>query len=365
MKKTLFLFLGMCMAWLPLMAQDTISQGIHFEDLTLKEACAKAQVEGKKVFVDCYIQTCGPCKYMMRNIFPLKECGDWFNPRFVSIARDMAEKDGPEIGKKYDVGIYPTFLIINPDGTLYCKEIGAVRLNSQISFVEKMKRAMELTDLSNRYATGERTADLVYRYGELLKGSGNQKATEVVNECLGAMDIDDLCKAENWKMITLVVNSPDSPIFRRLLDNRSAFEQRLGKDVVVSKIMATYQAEFGMYKMMGMPFDKRVDDLQLLAKSGCKQALILSYCETIRGIINGKQSNRANEIVSILQNLKSSQFTAEERMSVVKELVRFERVANAAQRKSVCSALKAIKKQVNTTDAGFIDNTIQRIQPNN
>ena len=105
MKKTLFLFLGMCMAWLPLMAQDTISQGIHFEDLTLKEACAKAQVEGKKVFVDCYTQTCGPCKYMMRNIFPLKECGDWFNPRFVSIARDMAEKDGPEIGKKYDVGI--------------------------------------------------------------------------------------------------------------------------------------------------------------------------------------------------------------------------------------------------------------------
>ena len=38
------------MAWLPLLAQDSVSQGVHFEDLTLKEACAKAKAEGKKVF---------------------------------------------------------------------------------------------------------------------------------------------------------------------------------------------------------------------------------------------------------------------------------------------------------------------------
>ncbi len=68
------------MAWLPLLAQDSVSQGIHFEDLTLKEACAKAKAEGKKVFVDCYTQTCIPCfsffhhylsLFLISDIFPL------------------------------------------------------------------------------------------------------------------------------------------------------------------------------------------------------------------------------------------------------------------------------------------------------
>ena len=72
------------------MAQNSISnRGILFEDISFKEALAKAKAEGKKVFIDCYTQTCGPCKYMMKNIFPLQECGDYFNPKFVSLTRDM------------------------------------------------------------------------------------------------------------------------------------------------------------------------------------------------------------------------------------------------------------------------------------
>ncbi len=362
-RKTFALFLLLCLALLPAAAQDSISKGIHFEDITLKEALAKAKAEGKKVFVDCYTQTCGPCKYMMKYIFPLAECGDWFNPRFVSIARDMAVSDGPEMGKKYDVGIYPTFLIINPDGTLFCKEIGAVRLNSQVSFVEKMKRAMERTDLANQFAAGNRDVEKVRRYVELLKSSGSPKTVEVVNEYLGAMSVDDLCKEENWNMVMAEVNTPDSPIFRKLLDNRSAFEQHLGKDVVEGKILSTYQGEFGMYKMMGMPFGKRVADLQSLAKAGYRQAQLLADCETVRWIINDKLSNRANEVVAILQSLKAAQYSTEDRMAVVKELVRFERVASTAQRQKACSALKALKKQVTATDAETIDKTIARLSP--
>lgn len=364
MKKTIFLFMCLCMAWLSLMAQDSISQGIHFEDLTLKEACAKAKTEGKKVFVDCYTQTCGPCKYMMKNIFPLKECGDWFNPRFISIARDMAVSDGPEMGKKYDVGIYPTFLIINPDGTLFCKEIGAVRQNSKVSFVEKMKCAIERTELASQFATGNLDAGKVLRYVELLKGSGSPKAAEVVNEYLGAMSVDDLCNPENWNMVMAEVNSPDSPVFRKLLDNRSTFERHLGKKEVESKIMSTYQGEFGLYKMMDMPFGKRVVDLLALAKAGYKQAQPLAYCETVRWIINDKLSKRAEEVVNILQSVKDSQYTPEERMAVVKELVRFERVASLPLRQKACSALKALKKQVNATDAETIDKTIARLSSN-
>lgn len=343
--------------------QDTIAnKGIRFEDLTLQEALDKAKAEGKKVFVDCYTQTCIPCKYMMKNIFPLEECGDYFNPRYVCITRDMNAGEGPEMGKKYEVGLYPTFLIINPDGTLYCKEMGAVMLNSKVTFVEKMKCAVECAELAKRYEAGERDVTMVDRYLELLKGSGSMKTAEVVNDYLMPMSIDELCQEANWAKLSADVNSPDAPIFRRLLDNREKFESILGRQAVEGKLMTTYQNEFNMYKMMGMDFDKRIADLETLDKAGYKQARTLAYCMTVRQIINEKQQNRCNDIVSLLQRLKPL-LTDEACVAVVKELSSFERVASTAQRQKACAALRSLQKQLSAPSA-IIEKAIARISPN-
>ena len=40
-------------------AQD----GVKFEDLTFEQALAKAKVENKLVFMDCYTSWCGPVSY--------------------------------------------------------------------------------------------------------------------------------------------------------------------------------------------------------------------------------------------------------------------------------------------------------------
>ncbi len=362
-KKTLCLLLTLCLSAISALAQDTITyKGIHFEDLTLQEALDKAKAEGKKVFVDCYTQTCIPCKYMMKNIFPLKECGDYFNPRYVSITRDMNAGEGPEMGRKYEVGLYPTFLIINPDGTLYCKEMGAVMLNSEITFVEKMKRAVECTELAKRYEAGERDAKMVDRYVELLKASGNVQAERVVSDYLMTLSIDELCQDANWQKVSSDISSPDSPIFRKLLDNREKLENILGRQTVEGKLMSTFQNEFNTYKMMDMNFDKRIADLEALDKAGYKQALALSYCMTVRQIINEKQQSRVTSIISLLQKLKP-QFSDESCVAVVKELGSFERVANTAQRKKACEALVSLKKQLCAPSA-IIDRAIARISPN-
>lgn len=362
-KKTLSLLFIFCLAVFSAMAQDSVAnKGIHFEDITLQEALDKAKAEGKKVFVDCYTQTCVPCKYMMKYIFPLEECGEYMNPRYVSIARDMNVGEGPEMGKKYDVGIYPTFLIINPDGSLYCKEIGAIRRNSKDSFVDKMKRAVERTELGKRYEAGERDPKVIARYVELLKGSGNEQAGKVVNDYLLPMSIEELCQEANWKMVSAEVNSPDSPIFRKLLDNREKLEKALGRQTIEDKLMTTYQNEFDMYKMMGMNFTKRIADLQALDKAGYKQARKLSYCMTIRQIINDKQQNRVNGIITILQKLKP-QLTDEACVAVVKELSSFERVANTTQRQKACAALRSLQKQLGTPST-IVENAIARISPN-
>lgn len=368
MKKLAILTWSIFCFFLPMMAQESStempsSKGIQFEDLSLKDALAKAQAEGKKVFVDCYTQTCGPCKYMMKNIFPLEECGDYFNPRYVSLTRDMNVGEGPEMGKKYGVGIYPTFLIINPDGTLYCKEIGAVRLNSQITFVEKMKRAVERTELEKRYEAGERDGNLIRRYAELLKGSGNLKAEKVINDYLTPMTVEGLCESENWKLFETEVTSPDSPAFRKFFENRSAFENILGKATVENKLISTYKEEFSMYKMMGMDFAKRISDLEILEKENVPQASSLAKCMTIRWIINEKLTQRIPEITGILQQLKSLPSDAD-RMTIIKELSSFERVASTAQRLKACQALRTIQKEMSEENAKEIAKVITRISPN-
>ena len=64
--------------------------GVDFQHLTFDEALAKAKAEKKLVFVDCYTTWCGPCKMMTTKIFPMKEAGEFFNPRFVPINSDSS-----------------------------------------------------------------------------------------------------------------------------------------------------------------------------------------------------------------------------------------------------------------------------------
>lgn len=83
------------------------AEGIQFRDMSLPEAQVAAGKEGKLVFVDCYTPSCGPCKFMARHIFPMDSCGEYMNPRFVSVMKDLEAEGNTYIAKKYNVRIYP------------------------------------------------------------------------------------------------------------------------------------------------------------------------------------------------------------------------------------------------------------------
>lgn len=102
------------------------SKGTVFYDLTLEEALEKAKVEGKLVMIDFYTKTCGPCRMMERDVFSTPECGEYINKRFVPIMID-GEDDGvgTEIAKKHQVFIFPTYMIMSPDGFKEGEVLGA------------------------------------------------------------------------------------------------------------------------------------------------------------------------------------------------------------------------------------------------
>lgn len=105
------LFFGAAM----LCGQLLFAQGINFKSLILNDAMTKAidPAKPKLILIDCYSTWCIPCIEMAQMEFPKQVAEDYFNPKFVSIKFDMENGEGKEIGKKYNLTAYPTFLILN------------------------------------------------------------------------------------------------------------------------------------------------------------------------------------------------------------------------------------------------------------
>src|SRR5580704_15785264 len=127
MKKFVLTILAICF-YLVSSAQDL---GIQFvRGMSWQQIRAKAKKEHKFIFMDCYTTWCGPCKYMAKNIFPLKETGDAVNAKFISVSvqLDTSKHDSDTtkgwyadahiIATKYKVNAYPTYLFFNPKGEL-------------------------------------------------------------------------------------------------------------------------------------------------------------------------------------------------------------------------------------------------------
>lgn len=92
-------------------------EGTVFFDVTPEEAFEKAKAEGKYLLICFSTKTCGPCKKMKKVVFPTPKCGEYVNKHFVTIAMD-GEDDalGKWFAEKYDVFIFPTYLVLQPSG---------------------------------------------------------------------------------------------------------------------------------------------------------------------------------------------------------------------------------------------------------
>ena len=104
--------------------------GVYFQDLSYEDALAKAKQQGRKLFIDCYTTWCGPCKYMSETVFKQEKVGDFLNLNFICLKYDMEKGEGPELAKKFGVRAYPTFVIVNPDGTIVINLLAVAKANN-------------------------------------------------------------------------------------------------------------------------------------------------------------------------------------------------------------------------------------------
>lgn len=106
------------------------------EGLSWEEVKAKAKQENKYIFLDVFATWCGPCKLMDKEVYSNDTLGDYYNQRFISVKVQMDQtaadgeqvkswyKDAEAIGKQYRVEAYPSFIFLDPQGTIVEKQSG-------------------------------------------------------------------------------------------------------------------------------------------------------------------------------------------------------------------------------------------------
>ena len=233
---------GILIAVCCLLCLGARGQGIVFDEGTFDEALAKAKEEGKRVFVDCYTSWCGPCKRMAQQVFPTAEVGEAMNGRFVCLARDMEKGEGAELARRYRVASYPTFLILNADGSLCHKFVGATGPQTFLARVEEaMDPGKAMGPLEKRYEEGDREKEMLARYAEMLKECNDARLPEVIGELFTRLTDEERLSEEYRYIYGRVDYFPvGSEAWDFLVEHRADFERVMGEQQVTRLLYLNY-----------------------------------------------------------------------------------------------------------------------------
>lgn len=207
-------------------------QGIRFLDnVAWKQVVSKAVEQKKVIFVDCYTSWCGPCKILAKEVFPLREIGDFFNSNFINVKYDMEKTEGLAFNKTYgeEVENYPTMLVIDPvSGKILHKFVGR-RSPEELIFEAKqgLKKQGEVS-LEKRYKAGKRDFPFIKDYILSLSLSGQKKRfVEVIDRYFNENDsFDELLKNEKkWKFFSAYLYDFRSDFVQYVIKNNRKFER--------------------------------------------------------------------------------------------------------------------------------------------
>lgn len=111
--------------------KDTIideGKGVNFikgSEVRFADVLAQAKRENKRVLVDFWATWCHACINMNKTTLRDTRIGNLLNYSFVNYSVDMDnDPDGKDLVEKYNIQAFPTYLILNPDGTEYNRVVG-------------------------------------------------------------------------------------------------------------------------------------------------------------------------------------------------------------------------------------------------
>ncbi len=341
---------------------SALAEGINFRDITFEEALRQAGEEGKLVFVDCYTPTCGPCKFMADKVFPLDECGEFINPRFVSIKKDLVAPENVHIAQKYEVRIYPTFLFLHPDGSVfYIQEGGATRTSEK--FLAQMEQIMTIGNSAIEWHNGRRDTPFMIRYINALKEVHNEVAMRgVIALYITSTPADTLAVPELWDTITQALNTADSPAFYDIIGRHKDLSLAMGPTRFSIGLKSMLYNDFARCRYQLRDFESRIATVNALESMGILPPTALQSIMTIRSIVNNRQPDRLQEIVEIVKGVPSSRISENEKVTLLNETAAVRSITNSESRRPLAQAVAEVASTLPADAAALVAPTLSALR---
>jgi thiol-disulfide isomerase/thioredoxin len=248
-------------------------KGIHFEHGTFAELEAKATKENKMIMVDAFTTWCGPCKWMVKNIFPNDTVAAFYNANFINAKIDMEKGEGIDIAKKYEVACYPTYLFIDGNGQLLHRTSGSMEAKKFIEAgMNAMDPAKRFTGYQKKYNSGKITPDETAEY-ILMRGRTCLSAKEEMAKYFATQSEADLLSPRNWSLLwenRTSINT-GSREFKYLVQHQADFEKQYDPKEVARVIKEAYS--FALYNAIK---EKNSEQYQMLREDLVNQKLPFS-----------------------------------------------------------------------------------------
>ncbi|KMQ64363.1 thiol:disulfide interchange protein [Chryseobacterium angstadtii] len=195
------------------------AQGIKFEEGNFSAVLAKAKKEKKLVFIDAYASWCGPCKLMVKNIFPLQSVGDMYNSHFVNAKIDMEKGEGIGLAKKYNVKVFPTYLFINGDGEEVHRTIGYVEEKDFLQFAKDAEDPNKrLASLKQKFEKGEKDPEFLKNLAGLVLYNDSELAGRVLDRYFQQKTTID---QEDLQILLAGTQSTESPLYKIFISKKA------------------------------------------------------------------------------------------------------------------------------------------------
>lgn len=196
--------------------KDTIideGKGVNFikgSEVHLADVLAQAKRENKRVLVDFWATWCHACMQMNKTTFRDTRIGNLMNYTFVNYAVDVDnDPDGKSLVEKFNIKAFPTYLILNPDGTEYNRVVGS---NPVEGFAKALTDA--LLGKEDRFTAMERMQQKALAKAKAERQSkltASPKATPKTKvRFMSGTDVEKAIKAAKAKKRNLMVFITDS-----------------------------------------------------------------------------------------------------------------------------------------------------------
>ena len=292
---------------LMLMTSMMFAQGISFEPegTTLNQVTEKAKKEKKLIFVDCYTQWCGPCKKMIRDVFPQEKVGKYMNARFVNLKIDMEAKYAEGLAKEWQVSAYPTFIIFNADGKEIGRFMGGSDADGFIRRVEEKSAVDAATSsLEERWNNGERNDAFLKEYLASLTATYKRDDANVVAETLLMGKEESFASDKELADIFMKhINNPFASSFIYTVQHPEALKATVGEfavDMKIKNVLGNYTNNLFVKKGVNTVLDEN----QFAAFQALLRRLKIEDAEHYRLTVLINNAEKQGEYVDYVNYIK-------------------------------------------------------------